>query len=557
MGLFFIAILCFTLLSNILDYHQPKQQEILREIFKQGVLQSRLTALFKPQLFQKAIITATGNTLLLFLIFWLAGGELRLIDNANNYFLNCNERFFLLLIFCLSTIASASLAYFGSRGFPMSGDGYAYLTQAKILAQGKLYVNSHPLRQFFHCDFMVNNGKYFACYPLGTPFFILLGELLGLPWLANPVAGSLALIVIYYMLKEFFSPETARYGVCFILLGHFFNDMNSTYLSHPVSLLFISLFIYLFLTSVKQIRSYRSLLAGLALGGAVFARPLTAAAISTPILLWGLYKLIREKKPFSLLYMFASGISAPLLVLMWINKIQTGNPFVLGYQLQFRSPGFQEGYNLLQAIGTMLWRFRAIEYMVKFEPLSIFIPLFFIIFGFRGKNKYPYLFLGLLGVLCVAYLPLSTSIWDLRYYYPPLMYLIGLLPWGIYNFSDYANKRGLRFNHRHVLSLLLGFIFCFKVWGIYQWGFKPYNTLEKLQQPYTTIARAKIKNAIVFLRNIEGELYPQWYTRNSLDYSDAVLYALDLGEENKLLMDYYPKRNYYIYSKGELTQIYP
>jgi hypothetical protein len=36
-----------------------------------------------------------------------------------------------------------------------------------------------------------------------------------------------------------------------------------------------------------------------------------------------------------------------------------------------------------------------------------------------------------------------------------------------------------------------------------------------------------------------------------------VLYALDLGEENKLLMNYYPNRRYYIYDKGELIPISP
>jgi hypothetical protein len=559
MILFFIGILCFTTASNILDFHQPERQEILREIFLEGISMDRLSALLSFQLLQDALAVALWNTMLLFIILWLAGRELKPLAKINHVFLNCREGTFLLVMFSLSLLYSATLAYFKHGGFPMSGDEYAYLTQAKIMAQGKLYVASHPLRQFFHCDYIVNNGKYFACYPLGTSFFLLFGELTGLPWLANPLVGSLALIVIFYLIKLLFTPEAARYGVYFILLGNNFSGantpMNTTYLSHPASLLYISLFIYLFLTGLSRQQTYRLFLAGLALGGAIFTRPLTAAVIAASITIWGLYTLIRDKKPYRLVFVFILGLMLPMSLLMWANKIQTGNPFVLGYQLQFKSPGFQEGYNLIQAIGTMLWRLRVIEYMVKFAPLSIFIPLFFVMFAFKGENKYPYLFLGLLAMLCLAYLPLSTSIWDLRYYYPPLIYLIGLIPWGVSNFSHYSLKRGWRINYQHALSLLLLVILSFKLWGLYQGGLTPPPVFEKLKQPYNTIKQAGITNAVVFIREVQV-FYPQWYTRNSLDYSDDVLYALDLGEENKLLMDYYPGWRYYIYDKGKLTRIY-
>ncbi len=556
--LFFIAILCFSVFSNILNYNQPERQEILREIFLDGATMSRLGALLDFQLLKSALGVALGNTILLFVVLWLSGRGLKSLSSISNLFLNCRERTFLLVLFGLSVIYSATLAYFSHGSFPMSGDGYAYLTQGKIMAQGRLYVDSHPLRQFFHCDYIVNNGKYFGCYPLATPFFLMLGVLVGMPWLVNPIVGSLALIVIYYLIKQFFTPDAARYGVCFILLGDFSSSyMNTTYLSHPGSLLFISLFIYLFMTGLSRRQNYRLFLAGLALGGAVYARPLTVAAISAPLALWGLYKLVKEKWPYRLVGMFFTGLMIPVSLLMITNKIQTGNPFVMGYQLQFKSPGFQEGYNLIQAVGTMLWRLRAIEYIVKFQPLSIFIPLFFLIFAFRGRNKYPYLFLGLLAMLCLAYLPLSTSVWDLRYYYPPLIYLIALIPWGVYRFSRISLKRGWRINHQHVLTMLLLLILSYELRGLYRWGQSPSKSLEGRKRPYNTVEQAGISNAVIFISDIEGDLYPQWYTRNSLDYSDDVLYALDLGEENKLLMDYYPERQYYIYDKGELERIYP
>ncbi len=554
--LFFIAIICFTILSNILNYHQLDHREILRSIFLNGISAERLSALFSFRLLRDSLVTALSNTLLLFAILWLAGKELKIISRLNNLFLNCREAGFLLGLFSLSVLYSATMAYFKYGGFPMSGDGYAYLTQAKIMAQGRLYVDSHPLRQFFHCDYMVNNGKYFACYPIGTSLFLLPGVLVGLPWLVNPIVGSLALVAIYYLIKQFFTADAARYGVCFILLGNFFPWMNTTYLSHPSSLLFSSLFMYLFITGFRQRFDGRLFLAGLALGGAVFARPLTAAAIASPILLWGLYRLIKEKRSYKSVFMFGGGLLIPMLLLLLVNKIQTGNPFVLGYQLQFRSPGFQEGYNLMQAVGTMLWRLRATEYMVKFAPFSIFIPLFFFLFAFKGQNRYPYLLLGLMAILCLAYLPLSTSVWDLRYYYPPLMWLIGLIPWGIYGFSRFVEKRGWSLNYQHLTSLMLVLILSFKLWGLYQWGLAPDNSLKRLKRPYDTVKQAGISNAVIFIRDIGNELYPMWYIRNSLDYSDDVLYALDLGAENKLLMDYYPRRQYYVYDKGELKQVH-
>ncbi len=556
-AIFFAAILCFTTLSNIFDSTNVQRKEILQEILHDGVSADNLKALVSPEVFGAALRIAFVNSFLFFFILWLSDKRLKSVDRINSLFLDSSEAKFLLVLFGISLFFSATSAYFGhGGGFPMSGDEYAYLTQAKIMAQGRLYVPSHPLKQFFHCDYMVNNGKYFACYPLGAAFFIFLGELLGVPWLANPIVGSLSLVVIYYLLKELINIQIARYGVYFILFCNFFPAMNSGYLSHTASLFFISCWFYLFLTCIKRKQVLRAFGAGICLGGAAFTRPLTALALSSPIMLWELYKLIKQKGPYKLVAAFFAGISIPLSLLMITNKIQTGNPFVLGYQLQFKEPGFQEGYNLIQAIGTMFWRLRAAEYMTNFYPFSFFVILFFLFFAFKGKCRIPYLFLGLLAILCLAYLPLSTSVWELRYYYPPVIYLIGVIPLGLYNFSCYFLQDKWRINYQHAASLMLAVIFIFKVWGIYNWGFTTHRDIAELKRPYVTVKEKGIKNAVIFIQDTK-KFYPQWFTRNSLDYGDSVLYVLDLEDENKLLMDYYPKREYYVYNKGSLVRIYP
>ena len=58
-------------------------------------------------------------------------------------------------------------------------------------------------------------------------------------------------------------------------------------------------------------------------------------------------------------------------------------------------------------------------------------------------------------------------------------------------------------------------------------------------------------------------MYREDLTRNEIDFSNSILYALDLGEDNKELMQYHPEKEYYVYfydknsGQGYLERYYP
>ena len=82
---------------------------------------------------------------------------------------------------------------------------------------------------------------------------------------------------------------------------------------------------------------------------------------------------------------------------------------------------------------------------------------------------------------------------------------------------------------------------------------------------YNLVKAKQIKNSLVFISSGTGHLKPMaWHnlTRNDIDFSNSVLYAKDKGEDNHLLMEFYPEKSYYRFSQnkntgeGELKELY-
>jgi len=67
------------------------------------------------------------------------------------------------------------------------------------------------------------------------------------------------------------------------------------------------------------------------------------------------------------------------------------------------------------------------------------------------------------------------------------------------------------------------------------------------------VERERLSKAVVFLHSGTGvwrRMPPTDLTRNGLSFDSPVLYALDRGEDNLRLMDFYPDRRFYRYERA-------
>ena len=72
-----------------------------------------------------------------------------------------------------------------------------------------------------------------------------------------------------------------------------------------------------------------------------------------------------------------------------------------------------------------------------------------------------------------------------------------------------------------------------------------YNKIYKLNDFERQVQQINPGQALVFLAPDPAS--GQAPTRNTLDFQSNIIYALDRGEENSLLMETYPGRRYFLY----------
>src|SRR5207237_4979878 len=111
----------------------------------------------------------------------------------------------ILLIAAIFLVEALLVHFVLAQRFPLSGDDYSYLYQAKLFASGKLYAED-PLYDralaFYDClatnCFRDDQGHRFSQFSPGWPALLAVGVKLGVAWLVNPLLGAL---LVFLMLE--------------------------------------------------------------------------------------------------------------------------------------------------------------------------------------------------------------------------------------------------------------------------------------------------------------------------------------------------------------------
>lgn len=237
----------------------------------------------------------------------------------------------------VSVIVYAVIAHLVFDARPLLVDEIFQVWQARIFSEGRLTtpVGAHP--EFFSGMHRVEaDGRAFAHFPPGHSAWLMMGELIGAPWIIVPLAGGIAVAAFGMYLRVAESHVAVRVGALVLFaLAPLVAFMSATYMNHATAVMFLMIAIAALAQTVKDDgrHAVAALVCGLALGLTATVRPIDAVAFALPAGGWMLLRAIRKPARWLEASVAGVGVALPLLALAWFNARTTGDPLLLGYEM--------------------------------------------------------------------------------------------------------------------------------------------------------------------------------------------------------------------------------
>ena len=211
------------------------------------------------------------------------------------------DQWIVLVLAFISLTLAASISRNVFERLPHLEDELAYLYQARVFADGEIVTDIPENSRAFWQPFVVSywdSGHRFGKYTPGWPALLALGIHTGQMWVINGFFALLTVALTYRLGREIFDRLTGVIAAGLLTFSPMFLLQNGTLMAHSAALFFTLLFVYAYwrITRGKAARRW-GVVAGVALGILVVIRPLTAAAISIPLILYSLLRLIQAGRP--------------------------------------------------------------------------------------------------------------------------------------------------------------------------------------------------------------------------------------------------------------------
>jgi tetratricopeptide (TPR) repeat protein len=422
---------------------------------------------------------------------------------------------------------------------------------ADHLAAGKLSVASPPMRDHFQTWSIINDGRWYSKVTVGWPLLLALGRSVDLAFLVNPILAAFCIVLLFLIGNSLHGVDGGLLAALWGLTTPFFLMLSGTYFPHTATALFSLLFIYLLIRTFETDRWLFPVLAGLSMAFSLLVRPADAAVLFLGLapMMGYLFLRSKERRRAALkIAVIAVIVLAGAGLLLVINQVQNGAPFLFGYQ-KYRPDerwGFgPNGHTLLKG----LWH-TAYSLMRAGAWGVPFIGLFTVISLFVKKWSTRLLLVPVLGsmALYAGYYTLATFEIGPRYYLP--LYLLALVPasGGAILVRDALARRRAPCARTFVPALALA-TFLFAAIGLWP------GLVASVKAQTPTLAKVSRllddppvePRSVIFLRD-HMYLKNTFLTRNFPDYIDSrhifVLYLMP--DDNKKLMELFPSRNFYM-----------
>jgi hypothetical protein len=257
-----------------------------------------------------------------------------LFRTATAYWLGISDRQFLVWT-CLAAVAIPLLLreYVLERA-PLADDESLYRFAAQLLASGRLWVSSPPLKLFFDQNMMINDGRLYPLYFLGWPALLAIGVWVNAPGIVNPILSALTVPPLLRILQHFVGYDWARAGILLFLAAPFLQIAAATQLSHTSCLMALTWALFYYLRTRDPSASPAQHVGfGFALAFAFCIRPQSIVAIGLPLAIAWSVGMATLPSPRRWRAAIAFLIPVALLAALFLASLwaQNGSPWRSGY----------------------------------------------------------------------------------------------------------------------------------------------------------------------------------------------------------------------------------
>jgi 4-amino-4-deoxy-L-arabinose transferase-like glycosyltransferase len=279
--------------------------------------------------------------------------------------------FFVLCLALFSGLTSIWVSDSIFERLPHLEDEMTYLFQARMLARGEIFIQTpDPAYAYWQpfiidCDPEIDTafnthcaGRRFGKYPPGWPMWLALGVLVGAPWLINALFAGLTVLLVYRFGRDVFDISTGIAAALLLTFSPAAILLSGTFMGHSAALFFSLLFVYsMWKLETPCRRVLWASTAGAALGMLLIIRPVAAAGIGAPFVLYSLgrvsHAFIKVRPQFFeiLKSLLILAVAALLIASLWplVNALTTGNPTANLYRMvwDYDRIGFGPGHGIL------------------------------------------------------------------------------------------------------------------------------------------------------------------------------------------------------------------
>ena len=287
-----------------------------------------------------------------FLVFWMVLGgfaslllawgiSLLLSGDKEPQFLEdwgkIPDKGFLIAASVLGLLFPILVRVFVLQGAPLTDDESCYQFSAELLASGRLYTDSPPLKLFFDRAFMINNGRLYSQYFLGWPALMVPGVWLGIVGYMNAIYSALTVPAIFLSLRRMVGSSWAKLGVVLYLTSPMLMVGAATKMSHTTCMMALAWTLWFTLRACDEDSpSWSHAGVSFFFSLAFFIRPTCAIGIGAPMLVyWLLGQRKREQSTLTALVWFAVPATVMASLFLAINYLQNGSITAVAYQKVF------------------------------------------------------------------------------------------------------------------------------------------------------------------------------------------------------------------------------
>ena len=503
---------------------------------------------------------------------WWSRGILALYELI---FLRWNDRVYfagLTGVVFASTLLVQTMFF---NNLPHVTDAISHIFQAKIFSLGLVFAPAPPCYEHFFQNhiYITQTGRWFTMYPPGHALSLLLPLKLHILWVYGPLATAASAACFSWLVQRFHGRTLGR--LCGVLFGlsPLVLLLGGSYMSHVSFMLYALLAIALGTWAID--RSMTGLHATFAAVGAGFmggmaglTRPQDLLLVCVPLL--AVVLLVRNEVRRIILrtaIMALPGLLLPLVAQGLWNNTVFGTSFALGYghtSAGSLTPmlgwhlGFSESNPFAKAVHQLIWTATRFDKVLLGWPSSlVLIPLAFL--RFKQDLRDWICALGIAAVISFYFIYSYYGFeYEARFYSVAAPFCIVLVARGLQRFVQSVHRwlgrrmleaearRSARFMGAVLLLIFTLHGLCF-YWPVYIWPRYSGDYEQTSAVIHGCAARDRLHRALVLIDTSGPNTfrYSSGFIYNDPLLTNDVIYARDLGEENRCLAENFPGRAIY------------